>query len=87
MKVWKDIFSGDEMVADSYPHTVEYDGACLEVKARFVTKTADNVQIAPDEEVNNEEGGETVIDVIDGMRLKEVTFSKGDFMAVIKEFM
>lgn len=75
------------MVADSYPHSVEYEGVCLEVKARFVTKKADNVQIAPDEEAADDDQGETVVDVIDGMRLKEVSFSKKDFMAVIKEFM
>lgn len=38
MRVWKDIISGDEMVSDSYPYSEKYDGACLEVKAKFVTK-------------------------------------------------
>jgi hypothetical protein len=40
MKVWKDILSGDEMVSDSYPHTELFDGACLEVKSRLLTKKA-----------------------------------------------
>lgn len=40
MKVWKDILSGDEMVSDSYPHTETFDGACLEVKSRLITKKA-----------------------------------------------
>jgi hypothetical protein len=40
MKVWKDILSGDEMVSDSYPHTVVFDGAGLEVKSRLISKKA-----------------------------------------------
>ncbi len=38
MKVWKDIMSGDEMTSDSYPHEVTFDGACLEVKSKLLTK-------------------------------------------------
>lgn len=38
MKVWKDIVSGDEMVSDSYPHTLIYEDACLEVKSRLISK-------------------------------------------------
>jgi hypothetical protein len=40
MKVWIDILSGDEMVSDSYPYTEAFDGACLEVKSRLISKNA-----------------------------------------------
>jgi hypothetical protein len=40
MKIWKDIISGDEMVSDSYPSSELFDGACLEVKSRLLTKKA-----------------------------------------------
>ena len=46
MKVWIDLFSGDEMVSDSYKHKLIFNDACLEVKAKFVTKGSDNVKIA-----------------------------------------
>lgn len=47
MKVWKDIISGDEMVSDSYPHTLIFEDACLEVKSRLVPKNKnDNFGIA-----------------------------------------
>ena len=46
MKVWTDLFSGDEMVSDSYPHTLIFDDACLEVKAKYVNKGSDFVAIA-----------------------------------------
>ena len=46
MKVWIDLFSGDEMVSDSYKHCLMYNDACLEVQAKFITKGSDHVQIA-----------------------------------------
>ena len=46
MKVWIDLFSGDEMVSDSYKYEVTMNDACLEVKAKFITKPSDNVKIA-----------------------------------------
>ena len=42
MKVWIDILSGDEMVSDSYPYEETFDGACLEVKSRLLTKNAND---------------------------------------------
>ena len=46
MKVWKDVFSGDEMVSDSYKMELIHDDACLQVKAKFMTKGSDFVAIA-----------------------------------------
>ena len=40
MKVWKDLLSGDEFVSDSYPNTLIFEDACLEVKSRLLTKKA-----------------------------------------------
>jgi hypothetical protein len=38
MKVWKDLFSGDEMVSDSYPHSLDFEDVALVVKSRLLTK-------------------------------------------------
>jgi hypothetical protein len=46
MKVWIDVFSGDEMVSDSYPYQLLYGDAALEVKAKYMTKGSDFVAIA-----------------------------------------
>ena len=46
MRVWTDLFSGDEMVSDSYKMTLLMNDAALEVKAKYVTKGNDNVKIA-----------------------------------------
>ena len=45
MIVWIDLLSGDEMISDSYKHAFIFNDACLEVKAKFVSKN-DNIQIA-----------------------------------------
>ena len=64
MRVWIDLFSGDEMVSDSYKMQKTMNDACLEVKAKFVTKGSDHVQIAADEEAPENEKGETVINIV-----------------------
>ena len=46
MIVWKDVFSGDEMVSDSYKYKLIHQDACLEIKAKYVIKGSDYVQIA-----------------------------------------
>ena len=46
MRVWVDVFSGDEMVSDSYPHKLIFDDAALEVKAKYTTTGNDFVAIA-----------------------------------------
>jgi hypothetical protein len=40
MRVFKDIISGDEMVSDSYPNTLVFEDAALEVKSRLISKKA-----------------------------------------------
>lgn len=93
MRVWKDIISGDEMCSDSYPFEEIFDGAGLEVKARFITKK-ENEDFGL--KANTEEGEDesqpddktvTVVDVVDAMRLQEITLDKKAFMAYIKGYL
>ena len=46
MIVWTDVFSGDEMVSDSYKYSLIHNDACLEVAAKYITKGSDFVAIA-----------------------------------------
>jgi hypothetical protein len=87
MKVWKDVFSGDEMVSDSYKMEMIFQDACLEVQAKFVTKGNDNVQIACDDEQEDEGEGETVINIVDAHRLNELQLSKKDCMTMLKAYL
>ena len=93
MRVWKDVLSGDEMVSDSYPYTEVFDGAGLEVKATFVSK---NENESFGLKANTEEGEDdsvpdtktvTVIDVVDAMRLQEITLDKKGFMGYVKGYL
>lgn len=45
MKVWIDVFSGDEMVSDSYKQSIIHNGACLEVQAKYITKGNEKVDV------------------------------------------
>ena len=89
MLVWKDILSGDEMITDTFPNSIpeEYDGAALMCKGKYITKKSDFIAIASDDVADEEEQGETVVDIVDAMRLQEVQLSKKDFMATIKVFL
>lgn len=93
MRVWKDIISGDEMVSDSFDYTEIFDGAGLEVKARFVTKK-ENEDFGL--KANTDEGEDesqpddktvTVIDVVDSLRLAEISLDKKGFMAYVKGYL
>lgn len=87
MKVWIDIISGDEMVSDSYPHTEVYNGAGLEVRARYKTKGVDQIAIASDDVIEDDGTGETVVDIVDAFKLNEISgFAKKDFMAWCKAY-
>ena len=87
MKVFKDIISGDELCSDSYPHKLTCNDACLEVKARYVKKGGDQIQIASDDVLEDDENLETVVDIVDAFKLNEITLSKKDFVAWVKGFL
>lgn len=87
MKVWIDLISGDEMVSDSYPHTVVYGGAGLEVRARYKTKGIEQIAIASDDLIEDDGTGETVVDIVDAFKYNEIpSFPKKDFMAWCKAY-
>merc|ERR1712166_99975 len=87
MRVFKDLISGDEFCSDSYPHQIIMDGACLEVKARYVKKGGDQIAIASDDIIEEDDDAPNVVDIVDSFQLNEVTLSKKDFAAWIKPFL
>ena len=96
MKVWKDVFSGDEMVSDSYRNTVIFNDACLEVQCKYTTAGgAEDIDIGAgnafgggeEDAGGGDDGGVTVIDVVHGMRLQEATLSKKDTMSLLKAYL
>ena len=85
VKVYSDLISGDEMVSDSYPHTMINEDTTMEVKARYVQKGSDNIQIAADDEID-EGDTETVVDVQDSFQLNEINLSKKEVMMWAKKY-
>lgn len=89
MRVFKCFISGDEFFSDSYPHEVTMDGACIEAKAKYVTKGKETVLIATDEEEEDDQGaGQIVVDIQDKFELQEVQgFTKAEFMTWAKAYL
>ena len=87
MRVFKDVISNDEFFSDSFPHELLFEDACIQAKAKYVTKGAETVNIATDEEEEEQEG-ETVIDIQDKFMLNEIQgWSKAEFMTWAKGYL
>jgi hypothetical protein len=88
MRVWIDVFSGDEMVSDSYKQQMIFQDACLEVQAKFVTKGNEQIDIGCRDGDDDDGGeGETVINIVDAHQLQETQLSKKDFMGIVKGYL
>merc|ERR1711929_35495 len=95
MKIYKDVFSGDELFSDTYPIKLVED--CLyEVTGKHISRTEGDIQLegsnASAEGADGDEGGEasTVsgVDIILNHRLTETGFgSKKDYMVYLKDYM
>ena len=97
MRVWCDLFSGDEMVSDSYKMYGDLEATddsevydlnkhqIMRVLAKTITKKEGKIDIGGDEENDaEEEEGVSVINLVDAHNLQEVSLSKKDFMATVK---
>lgn len=87
VKVFSDLVSGDEMISDSYPHTLVNEETTMEVKAKYVTKGSDSIAIASDDVVEDDEQGETVVDLVDRFELQEMQLSKKEVMTWAKAYL
>lgn len=87
VKVYSDLVSGDEMVSDSYPHTMINEDTTMEVRARYVKKGSDNIAIASDDVMDDDDQAETVVDVQDSFQLNEINLSKKEVMIWAKGYL
>ena len=96
VKVYIDVITGDEMVSDAYPTKEIFDGAGLEVQARYITKGQEDGGIAMNLGEDEEKGpdtntglpaGETVIDIVDRFDLKETKYDQKSFQAYAKLYL
>lgn len=93
MKVYKDVFVGDEFISDAYAQKSPFDDPELneiafEVKTRSVVKNEDyGIPDNSEDATGIENNAETVIDIIDQFNLMPVYFSnKAEFLTFWKEY-
>ncbi|CAD51474.1 hypothetical protein PFAG_00963 [Plasmodium falciparum Santa Lucia] len=95
MKVFKDVFTNDEVCSDSYvqqdPFEVpEFREIAFEVKSNKRIKGNEDYGIADNSEDAVEGMGadvEHVIDIVDSFQLTSTAFSKKEYSAYIKNYM
>jgi len=93
MKIWKDIFSGDEMFSDTYRMSL-VQGVVWEVIGKWETRTSDEIQLeganasAEEAAEGTESSSQTGIDIVLNHRLTETSFgAKKDFLVYLKTYM
>merc|ERR1712212_1206874 len=94
MKIYKDVFSGDELFSDTYPMKL-VDDCLYEVYGKHISRTEGDIQLEGSNasaEGGDDEGGDasTVsgVDLVLNHRLTETGFgSKKDYMVYLKDYM
>lgn len=103
MRVYFDVFSGDELLSDSYPMVSLHNDVVFEVQGTWTTKGGEKIDIGRSEATfaiagaEREEGGEEedkvedvaerVIDIIDKFSLNETQYTKKEYTTYIKAYM
>uniref|UniRef100_U5EXA0 Translationally-controlled tumor protein homolog n=1 Tax=Corethrella appendiculata TaxID=1370023 RepID=U5EXA0_9DIPT len=93
MKIWKDIFTGDEMFSDTYKVKL-VDEVLYEVYGKLISRKIDDVQLAganpsaEEADEGTEEAVESGCDIVLNHRLVETGFSdKKQFTTYLKDYM
>merc|ERR1712241_1203008 len=93
MKIYEDVFSGDEMFSDTYPIKLVHD--CLwEVTGKHISRTQDDIQLAganasaEEADEGTDTASESGVDIVLNHRLVETGFgSKKDYTVYLKDYM
>merc|ERR1712055_776804 len=93
MKIYKDVFSGDELFSDTYPMKL-VDDCMYEVYGKHETRTEGEIQLegsnasAEEADEGTDANSTSGIDVVLNHRLTETGFgSKKDYMVYLKDYM
>merc|ERR1711874_486435 len=93
MKIYKDVFSGDELFSDTYPMKL-VDNCMYEVYGKHITRMSDDIQLegsnasAEEADEGTESTSESGVDLILNHRLVETGFgSKKDYTVYLKDYM
>merc|ERR1711874_666590 len=92
-KIYKDVFSGDELFSDTYPMKL-VDNCMYEVYGKHITRKSDDIQLegsnasAEEADEGTESTSESGVDLILNPRLVETGFgSKKDYTVYLKDYM
>jgi len=93
MKIFKDVFSGDELFSDTYPMKL-VDNCMYEVYGKHITRSQDDIQLegsnasAEEADEGTESTSESGVDLVLNHRLVETGFgSKKDYTVYLKDYM
>lgn len=97
MKIFKDIFTGDELASDTQPIEVIND-VVYKIQSKMVTKTDSgeyNIGANPSQDAENPPEEDSSVDpttvtvnlIADNHKLQQTSFDKKSFMAYIKSYM
>merc|ERR1712243_345225 len=94
MKIYKDVFSGDELFSDTYPIKV-VDDVLYEVTGKHITRTQGDIQLEGSnasaeggDDEGTESSSESGVDIILNHRLTETGFgSKKDYMKKVVKYL
>jgi len=93
MKIFKDVFSGDELFSDTYPIKL-VDGVMWEVQGKHITRSDGDIQLegsnasAEEADEGTESSSQSGVDLVLNHRLVETGFgSKKDYMVYLKDYM
>merc|ERR1712193_518867 len=93
MKIYEDVFTGDEMFSDTYP--IKLVENCLwELTGKHISRTQDDIQLegsnasAEEADEGTDAASESGIDIVLNHRLVETGFgSKKDYTVYLKDYM
>lgn len=88
MKIFKDIFTEDELASDVYPVELE-DDVILKFTTKLITRTEGNYDMAGDGggEETYDSTSTTVNNLVDAHKLIATDFTKKSYMTHIKDYM
>ena len=83
--VYKCVFTGSEMISDSYPTSETYDGYIIECQSQTVVKDALDLGIGEADDCDDQ--AEKVNSIVDGFAMMAMEMKKGEFQSYIKKYM
>ncbi|MEV5864961.1 hypothetical protein AB0L83_35445 [Streptomyces sp. NPDC052071] len=85
MKVYKDVFSGDELLSASFP--IKEEGICYVVEAKHSTRAAGLLDIGGTDGEEADSMGHTVLNVAEAHQLVATTYEKKHYTRHIKAYL